>query len=265
GYGVLLGAVGVGAIAGAFALPRFSQRLSLNQLLVVASVAYGLAMAVLVTVHNPIAACVVLVPAGAAWVLVIANLNATLQVFLPGWVRARGLAAYQIVVFGSQAGGALVWGFLAEWTGLIAVFLIAAGALLAAVATIRVWPLYDVRGVNREATVVWPEPSLGFEPDPDTGPILVTTTYTVSPDRQERFFQATERLRLSRLRTGAIRWELYQDGADPTRFVEEYTVPSWEEHLRQHHGRLTGADVEIEREVDALSDPPPQTRHLFPA
>jgi hypothetical protein len=120
-------------------------------------------------------------------VLVIANLNATLQVFLPGWVRARGLAAYQIVVFGSQAGGALVWGFLAEWTGLIAVFLIAAGALLAAVATIRVWPLYDVRGVNREATVVWPEPSLGFEPDPDTGPILVTTTYTVSPDRQERF------------------------------------------------------------------------------
>jgi MFS family permease len=106
GYGVLLGAVGVGAIAGAFALPRFSQRLSLNQLLVVASVAYGLAMAVLVTVHNPIAACVVLVPAGAAWVLVIANLNATLQVFLPGWVRARGLAAYQIVVFGSQAGGA---------------------------------------------------------------------------------------------------------------------------------------------------------------
>jgi MFS family permease len=265
GYGVLLGAVGVGAITGAFALPRFSQRLSLNQLLVIASVAYGLAMAVLVTVHNPIAACVVLVPAGAAWVLVIANLNATLQVFLPGWVRARGLAAYQIVVFGSQAGGALVWGFLAEWTGLIAVFLIAAGALLAAVATIRVWPLYDVRGVNREATVVWPEPSLGFEPDPETGQILVTTTYTVSPDRQERFFQATERLRLSRLRTGAIRWELYQDGAEPTRFVEEYTVPSWEEHLRQHHGRLTGADVEIEREVDALSDPPPQTRHLFPA
>lgn len=44
-------------------------------------------------------------------------------------------------------------------------------------------------------------------------------------------------LRLSRLRTGAIRWELYRDGATPNRFVEAYTVLSWEEHLRQHHGR----------------------------
>ena len=59
--------------------------------------------------------------------------------------------------------------------------------------------------------------------------------------------------------------EVYAAAHLATRFVEEYTVPSWEEHLRQHHGRLTGADVEIEREVDALSDPPPQTRHLFPA
>jgi hypothetical protein len=42
-------------------------------------------------------------------------------------------------------------------------------------------------------------------------------------------------------------------------------MPSWEEHLRQHHGRLTGADVEIEREVDRLSDPAPETRHLFSA
>ena len=67
------------------------------------------------------------------------------------------------------------------------------------------------------------------------------------------------------MRTGAIRWELYRDGATPNRFVEAYTVLSWEDHLLQHHGRLTGADAAIEEQVDQLSDPPPQVAHLFPA
>ena len=265
GYGVLLGALGTGAVAGAFVLPRVSARVTPNRVLGWSSVVYALAMAVLVTVHHPLAACLVLLPAGAAWVLVIANLNATIQLFLPGWVRARGLAAYQIVVFGSQAGGALAWGLLAQRTGLVVTFLSAAVLLLVAAATIVVWPLYDVRGIDRESAVAWADPVLGIEPEPDAGPILVSTTYTVSPENKELFLTQMRRLRLSRLRTGAIRWELYQDGAEPTRFVEEYTVPSWEEHLRQHHGRLTGADVEIERDVDRLSDPAPETKHLFSA
>jgi MFS family permease len=265
GYGVLLGALGVGAVAGAFVLPRVSARVTPNRVLGSSSVVYALAMAVLVTVHHSLAACLVLLPAGAAWVLVIANLNATIQLFLPGWVRGRGLAAYQIVVFGSQAGGALAWGLLAQRTGLVVTFLSAAALLLIAAATIALWPLYDVRGINRDSAVTWADPVLGIEPEPDAGPILVSTTYTVSPEHKELFLIQMRRLRLSRLRTGAIRWELYQDGAEPTRFVEEYAVPSWEEHLRQHHGRLTGADVEIEREVDRLSDPAPETRHLFSA
>jgi MFS family permease len=265
GYGLLLGALGVGAVAGAFTLPYFNARFSPNWMLGWSSLGYGLAMGVLVTVHHPVAACLVLVPAGAAWVLVIANLNATIQLFLPGWVRARGLAAYQIVVFGSQAGGALAWGLLAQRSGVILTFLIAAALLLLAAATIARWPLYDIRGISRESRVVWSDPALGIKPDPEVGPILVATTYTIAPERQEQFLEAARRLRLSRLRTGAIRWELYRDGAEPNRFVEEYTVPSWEEHLRQHHGRLTGADVEIERAVDRLSDPPAHTAHLFPA
>jgi quinol monooxygenase YgiN len=95
--------------------------------------------------------------------------------------------------------------------------------------------------------------------------VLVTNTYTVAANVEEKFLEAMRALRLSRLQTGAIRWELYRDGAAPNRFVEAYTVPSWEEHLRQHHGRLTGADVAIEQEADRLSDPPPQVAHFFPA
>jgi MFS family permease len=265
GYGVLLGALGGGAVAGALALPRFTSRLAPNRLLASGSIVYAVAMAVLVVARHPFTAFLVLLPAGAAWVMVLSNLNAMIQVFLPNWVRARGLAAYQIVLFGCQAVAALAWGLVATWTSLVTAFLLAAAALIVATATMLLWPLYDIRGLNRDASVVWADPVLGMKPESDAGPVLVTNAYTVRPELQERFLAAMRDLRLSRLRTGAIRWELYRDGAAPERFVEEYTVPSWEEHLRQHHGRLTGADVEIERRVDQLSDPPPQTAHLFPA
>ncbi|MFL5462311.1 MAG: MFS transporter [Gemmatimonadales bacterium] len=265
GYGLLLGALGCGAVAGALLLPRFSSALTPNRMLAAGSAVYAGAMAVLVLVRHPLPAFLVLLPAGAAWVVIISSMNAMIQLFLPGWVRARGLAAYQIVLFGSQAAAALVWGLVAGLAGLVVAFLLAAGLLLLTAASLRLWPLYDVTGLNRDPSRPWPEPHLGMEPEEDIGPVLVATTYTVAPERQERFLQAMRDLRLSRLRTGAIRWELYRDGAFPNRFVEEYTVPSWEEHLRQHHGRLTGADAEIEARVDELADGPPQSAHLFPA
>ncbi len=265
GYGLLLGALGGGAVAGAFALPRIQARLSLNRLIVVASVAYAIAMFVLVLVRSPVIVFLALVPAGASWVVVIASINALLQLFLPRWVRGRGLATYQIVLFGSQAVAALAWGLVAEQSSLMVAFIVASALMLAGMATIRLWPLLDVRGLNRDPTAPWPEPRLALEPELDAGPVLVTTTYTVAAEVQQDFLEAVGALRLSRLRTGAIRWELYRDGERPTEFLEAYTVPSWDEHLRQHHGRLTGADVSIEQQVDRFSDPPPRVAHLFPA
>jgi MFS family permease len=265
GYGLLLGALGGGALVGAYTLPRLRARLSSNRMILVASVAYAMAMVVLVLVRNPVVVFLALIPAGAAWVVVLANVNALVQLFLPGWVRARGLAGYQIVLFGSQAVAALIWGLVAGHSGLVTTFLLAATALLASAATIHRWPLLDVDGLDRDPSVPWPEPSLVIDPEPDVGPVLVTNTYTVAPNVEEQFLKAMRPLRLSRLRTGAIRWGLYRDGAMPNRFVETYIVLSWEEHLRQHHGRLTGADTAIEQQVDALSDPPPQVAHLFPA
>ncbi len=88
--------------------------------------------------------------------------------------------------------------------------------------------------------------------------------YTVTPERQAAFLEAMEQVRRSRLRTGATRWELYQDGERPDRFLEIFSVPSWEEHLRQHAGRLTAADRAIEETTHAYSDPPPWADHLLP-
>jgi hypothetical protein len=42
-------------------------------------------------------------------------------------------------------------------------------------------------------------------------------------------------------------------------------VPSWEEHLRQHHERLTATDQDIDREAQDLTSGPPEIAHLFRA
>jgi hypothetical protein len=79
------------------------------------------------------------------------------------------------------------------------------------------------------------------------------------------FLGLSHALRLMRRRTGGTSWALYVDAAEPSRFVEQYTVGSWEEHLRQHSGRLTGFDRELDLRARSLSDPPPVVAHLFTA
>ena len=265
GYGLLLGALGTGAVAGAVTLPRIRARLPGNALLLIASIMYAAALVALVLVPSAVVILVVLVPTGVAWIAVLASMNAAMQVFLPGWVRARGLSTYQMVLYGAQAGGAIIWGVIAGSVGLVTTFLLAAAVLTAGVATIRLLPLFDTSGFDRSLAVYWPEPHLLIEPDPQDGPVLVTSTYTIAPENEQAFFQAMSWVRRSRLRTGAVEWGIYRDGETAHRFVELFVVPSWEEHLRQHTDRLTGADRHYEEVADALSDPPPQTAHLLAA
>jgi MFS family permease len=263
GYGLLLGALGIGAIAGAFILLRLRARFSSNTLLLVAGIEYAAALVLLATVNNPVIILVALVPTGVAWMAVLSSINAELQLFLPGWVRARGLATYQMVLFGAQALGAVVWGVLAGQTGLLATFLIAAVVMVAGAVIGGFWPLRDVTGIDRSRTVYWPEPQLILAVDAESGPVVVTTTYTVSAENEQRFLEAMSHLRLSRLRTGATQWGLFRHGETARRFVEFFVVPSWEEHLRQHRERLTGADRQYEEQVDGFSETPPQTTHLL--
>jgi MFS family permease len=264
GYGLLLAALGVGAIAGAPVMARIRVVLSDNQLMVVGSLVYAAAMALLALVPNLIVAIAALVPAGTAWMLVLSSANANVQLFLPRWVRARGIATYQIVFFGGQAVGAVIWGLVGDWLGLVPTFLIAAALTTAAAATIRIWPLIDTVHLDRETAVYWPEPALVVEPERTDGPIVVEVTYTVAAGNEQPFVAAMDDVRRSRRRTGAVRWGLFRTGETPGRFVELYAVPTWDEHLRQHTGRLTGTDRATEERAHALCEGPPTVVHLLP-
>jgi MFS family permease len=264
GYGVLFGAFGLGAMVGALVLGRVRDQLTNNGMLGVAGILYAAASAVIVLTPSFPAALATLVFAGLAWMAVTSTLAAELQLFLPAWVRARGLAVYTVIFTGSMTAGALLWGLVAEVVGLQATFLVAAVVVLAGVVAGVVWRVPETGHLDPQPVIYWPAARLAFDPEADAGPILVTVEFTVAPERESAFLEAMDHLRRSRRRTGASRWELYRDGDRPDRFVEIFSVPSWEEHERQHEGRLTSADRAVEEAALAFSDPPARVEHLLP-
>jgi MFS family permease len=262
GYGLLLGALGVGAIAGATVMARVRAKFSVNGIVGLSSGFFCLALVAVALLHSTIAVVVVLIPTGATWVWMLATLNTTLQLFLPAWVRARGLSIYQMVLFGAQGFGALVWGVLADEFGLTVAFVSSAALLAVGTVSIRIWPLFETSHMDR-SIVVRPDPELEFEAESNAGPVVVRTSYSIPPEREAEFFRAMSRVRDSRFRTGANEWGLYRNGEQPGEFEEIFFVASWEEHLRQHRERLTATDRSFEDEAKALSTTAPETHHLL--
>ncbi|NMO55212.1 MFS transporter [Actinoplanes sp. TBRC 11911] len=265
GYGILLAALGVGAIIGALLMPRIRRGLSPGKLIVLAGLVYGVALVVVALVPQRAAVIPALIAAGLAWMTLVSRMNATLQLFLPNWVRARGFGIYQVVFAGSQAVGALVWGQVTALSSLRVTFLAAAAAMLSGTATVRLLPVYEQDGADRSPAIFWPEPHIMLQPHLDDGPVLVTAVYRVDEPHVDSFIKAMEAVRGSRLRTGASRWGLFRDGATPDKFTEIYQMPTWDEYLRQRAGRLTGSDEEAERKATSLARGPAEVTHLFPA
>jgi MFS family permease len=262
GYGILLGAVGVGAILGALLLPRLEHRLSDYALIVASGVVFALAMSLLAVLPTAVGAFLVLVPAGAGWIIILSIVNSRLEMVLPAWIRARGLSMYQMLLFGAQAVGAVLWGAIGDTIGVMPAFLIASGLLLIGIGSFRWWPFLDLSRVDPRTRAVWPEPELAITPDPESGPVVVENVYTIPTPKEEAFLQLMSRVRRSRLRTGATRWTLFRKGERSNSFIEMYSMSSWQDHLRQHRYRITSHDAALDNAARALSDSPVQTWHL---
>jgi len=265
GYGLLLAAVGIGAVAGAFVLAAARARWSADHVVAAATLAFvGVALVLGWSRSTALDAAVLLV-GGAAWISVLSSFNASAQIALPAWVRARGMATYLLVFQGGQAAGSVAWGTLATHTSTaIALTVVAAGMTLGLLVSSRRHKLAPSGAIDMTPVSHWTDPELSMEPDPHR-PVLVTIEYRVPPENHEPFRDAMQRLGRSRRRTGAERWSLYQDAADPNRFVENYLVDSWEEHMRQHYERQTASDVSIQqRALDLTTDKQaPTAQHLI--
>ena len=87
-YGLLLGAIGAGAVCGAFVMPWLRTRLGPNLLVTSGMVGTAVTLALYGLAHDAITALVASLLAGVSWISVLATLAISAQVALPDWVRA---------------------------------------------------------------------------------------------------------------------------------------------------------------------------------
>lgn len=252
GYGVLLGALGAGAVGGALTLRRLIERIGGGGVLLLASAVSGAACVALAFARTEGMALAVVGAFGAGWIASLTVLNVGVQSAVAGWIRARMLALYVVVYFGSFALGTVTWGFVADSFGEDAVLMVAGLAALGSTVPMgalagRAGPALDLTPAAANT-----DPTLFVDADEDHGAVLVSVEYSVAEDRSDAFAAALRELRQSRLRTGALTWRHWTDDTDPSRHVETYVVESWTEHLRQTI-RRTASDEAVESRVAALA------------
>jgi hypothetical protein len=79
---------------------------------------------------TPLVVGIVVTLNGACWMTVIANNGASVQMILPNFMRARGMAVHQMVFFGAMVAGSMLWGKVADLWSVQAALLASALTLL---------------------------------------------------------------------------------------------------------------------------------------
>lgn len=250
-YGTLLGCFGLGAIAGAFLNGRIRQKFSNEAIVRMACLGFAASCVGLALSRDVALSHLVLLPAGACWVLSLSLFNVSIQLSSPRWVVGRALSLYQTATFGGMAGGSWVWGMTADatdpqWA------LVAAGAVLILCFLVGFklpLPQFDDRDLNPLGT--FNEPLLKLDLRPRSGPIMVMVDYEIAQEDIPRFLALMGERRRIRIRDGARQWGLLRDLEKPQLWIESYHVPTWVDYVR-HNLRRTKADSDNIEQLRAL-------------
>jgi MFS family permease len=241
-FTLLLASMGMGAIISTMFLQQLRRRYSRDVLVLCGAAVQSVAMVVIAITPYIWVAVPAMLCAGGAWITTANTLSVSAQMGLPNWVRARGMSMFQMSIMGASAIGAAVWGQVAT-VGSVPISLIAAaitGTLAMALAN-RAMP---AQGMVEDLT-----PSTVFkvpqaDAPPANGHVMLMIEYLIDPARADEFRTLMDESRRSRLRHGALSWELLHDINAPGRFVEMIEDESWTDHLRRFD-RVTSADVAL--------------------
>jgi hypothetical protein len=246
-YGLLLGAFGLGALAGALLVHRLRQRYGAERVVTTLSGVFGGGLLVLGLVPSlllPVAVALTL--AGAAWLGSFSTLNIAVQMSTALWVQARVLALYQATIFGSMAAGSWLWGEVAGVTSLETAHLAAGSLLLLSLALHRRFRLPAGKAPDLSPRQL-PELELAFPFDREAGPVLVLVEYQVPLANAAAFVRAMDAVGHVRKRDGAWRWHLFQDTSDAEHWYEAFTVASWLDYLRRRRRGTAADEVTLKR------------------
>ena len=140
GFGLLMAALGTGAVVGALALALVGKsRPPLALLIGAGAAASAITLALAAIRHFP-AAFVLLALTGLSQIVFMASCNTTLQVVVPDRLRGRIMSVYAFVFVGVTPIGSVFVGTVAEWFGASAAYAAGGGlGLLSVLALTALW------------------------------------------------------------------------------------------------------------------------------
>ncbi|WP_323013580.1 MFS transporter [Devosia sp.] len=255
-YGLLLGAFGIGAIAGAMGSGRLRLLFSFEGLTRLGFVGFGGGVLLVVVNVHVVLSVIGVALCGASWLLTLSGLTANVQMSSPRWVVSRCHALFQTACFGGNALGSFVWGVLAANIGLAGSLALSALALLLGALVGLRFPLQelDMLAVDPHGTS-WTGPDIALDVLPRSGPILTMVEYVIAQENEPAFLAAMAERRRVRIRNGARRWGLARDMVRPQCWIEHYQTPTWVETERLHE-RRTKADADLADLIRGLHQGP---------
>jgi MFS family permease len=258
-YTLLLSSLGLGAVLAATQLTLVRRYWNRDQLAKGGQVIQSLMLLTVALAPSAWIAAPAMFVAGMAWITVANSVTISAQLALPDWVRARGMAIYQMSIMGGSAFGAFIWGRFAEFTNVPASLAVAAVTLLVSVLVTRKRILEGAQEEDHTPTHPWQEPTPSTPVQVDDGPVMVTLEYLIDPARAAEFESIMAETRSARMREGAVLWGLFEDVEQPGRFVEYFACDTWADYLRRFQ-RFTAMDERLRemRLAFHLGDAPPR-------
>lgn len=263
-FTLLLASMGAGAIGSTALLPQLRRRYTRDALVLRGAWLQAGTMAVMAWTDQLWIAVPAMLLGGAAWITTANSLSVSIQLGLPDWVRARGMSMYQMAIMGASASGAALWGQIATWTHVPTSLFIAAGT-----GALTMWLTNRLLPDSGQATDLTPQRIFQAPQHPgpaSAGRVSVMIEYRIDPSKAAEFRALMlDESRPSRLRQGALSWELLHDLENPGRFLELVTDESWTDHLRRFE-RVTAGDAELHARKLAFHlgpEPPRVTRCLM--
>jgi MFS family permease len=263
-FTILLASMGAGAIVAGLGMGRIRGALGRDRLVVFGTLANAAATAAVAVSPNAWVAAPAMFVSGAAWLSVANSLTVSAQLALPDWVRARGMAIYQMGLMAGSAAGAALWGQVASLSDVRTSLLAAATLAVLLLVVLRHWRVETHGEEDLTPQRVWSEPVTKIPLQADDGPVMVTIEYIVDPEDAAAFTDVMRASRRSRLQLGALSWGLFRDTNEPRRYIEYYVDESWVEHLRRFD-RVTAADVQLRERRIAFhrGDGPPKVQRFL--
>jgi MFS family permease len=169
GLGLLMGASGIGALAGALSLAARRDIHGLGRWVAASTLAFGVVLLLFSTSRTFWLSAALLVPVGASMMVQMAASNTLIQAMVPDALRGRVMAVYSMMFMGMAPFGALFAGWMADRIGAPAA--VAAGGVVCIVSAGVFWMRLPALRVEARRLIVAQGLTAGTPPQEMTVPV----------------------------------------------------------------------------------------------